>query len=109
MRARALRPDADRAARVDTHERTAARSHRVQVDARQPDREAADLALGDARRAGAGKDAHVGRSAAHIQADRVLEPRAARDEPPATTPPAGPETRIRAGCAAASSTVTTPP
>ena len=49
--------------------------------------------------------ADVGRRPAHVERDRVRRTRpAARRAPRPTTPPAGPETRTSAGCAAASST-----
>ncbi len=108
--ARALRPDADRPARVETDERAAAGADGVQVDGRQPDREAADDALGDA----------LGRAAAESRQTSVDVPPMSKaiafsnparraTSPAPTTPAAGPETRIVAGCAAASSTEATPP
>ena len=81
MRARALGADLHRAARIDAHERAPARADRVQVDGGEPNREAADVAPGDARGAAAGKEAHVCRRPAHVERDRVAETGAPRDEP----------------------------
>ena len=80
MGSRAFGADAQRAARVDTHERPAARTYRVQVDRRQPDRQAGDRPLRNAGRAAARQEANVGRRAAHVERDRVLEPGAPSDE-----------------------------
>ena len=52
----------------------------MQVDGRQPNREAADDAFGDARCAAARQEADVGRRPAHVERDRVLEAGAPRDE-----------------------------
>ena len=52
----------------------------MDVEHRQPDREAADGALGRALGAAAGDEADVGRRAAHVERDRVLDARLPRDE-----------------------------
>ena len=81
MRTRRFRPDADRPAGVPAHERAAARPDRVEVDRRQADGKAADDALRDACGSTSREQADVGRRAAHVERDRVLERRASRDEP----------------------------
>jgi len=80
MRAGALRPDEDGAARVHAHERAAAGADRVHVHRRQPHRQSADLALGHSRRAAARQQADVRGGAAHVECDRILEARAAGQE-----------------------------
>ena len=75
-----LGTDAYRAAGVARHERAAARADRVQVDGRQPDRKAADDALGHARCPATRQQADVGRRSAHVERDRVLEAGPPRDE-----------------------------
>ena len=65
------RPDAQRAARVAPRDRTAAGADRVDVDHRQRQRPAADLAPGDVPHRAAGHDRHVARRAAHVEAQEV--------------------------------------
>ena len=91
----ALRADAQRAARVEPDDRAAARRRPC---ARRPSaagREAADDPLARSRsRSPAGDQADVGRRAAHVERDRVLEARRARRRAPRRRrPPAGPERR----------------
>ncbi|GIU87056.1 MAG: hypothetical protein KatS3mg009_1571 [Acidimicrobiia bacterium] len=78
-RARAARPDGQRAARVEGRDRAPARADRVHVERGEPDREAADDALrrrlGDA----AAHEAHVGARPAHVEGHRVREPARACD------------------------------
>ena len=105
----ALGTDAQRSTCVPPDDRAASRADGVDVDHRQPDREAADAPLERALRPAADDQRHVGRRAPHVECDRVLDPRALRDKPRSNGPAAGPETSTRAGCAAASSASTTPP
>src|SRR5262249_33445766 len=73
--ARALRADPKRAATVAPDDRAAARSHRVDVDARQMNGKAADRALARSFRRAACYEAYVRRRSAHVETDRVLEAR----------------------------------
>ena len=94
---------------VAPDDRAASGTDGVDVDHRQADREPADLATVAALGPSAGDEADVRRRAAHVEGDRVVDATERGDVLRSTTPPAGPETRISAGCAAASSTVATPP
>ena len=106
--ARAVRPDPQRAAAVDPCDRAAARADRVDVDHRQPHRQPGDAPvhrqLGLA--AALGEEERVAARAAHVEAERRRGRATIRA---ATAPPAGPESSIAAGCAAACSSVATPP
>ncbi len=72
--ARALGSQAQRPARVDPGDRAAAGADRVQVDGREPDREAADRALVRPGDQPADDRADVRRRPAHVERDRVLDP-----------------------------------
>ena len=81
----------------------------MDIDHRDADREAGDLAPFRPLAAATGDQAHVRRRAAHVEGDHVLEPARDATRSAPITPAAGPETRITTGCAAASSMVATPP
>ena len=76
----ALGPDAHGASAVPPDDRPAPRADRVQVDRRQPQREASDLALGGKAGAAVHDQRDVGRRPAHVERDRVLEPGAAGEQ-----------------------------
>ena len=80
MRSRRLRADANCTAGIARHERAATRADGVQIDGRQPNRETAHDAFGDACCTAARQQADIGRRAAHVERDRVVEAGAARDE-----------------------------
>ncbi len=77
-RARRSRPDAQRAARVAPGDRAAAGADRVDVEHRQRDRAAADLAPGGLAHLAVEDDADVAARAAHVEAQRVGLPRGVR-------------------------------
>ena len=78
VRARALRPDAERAAGVDARDRTSPGADRVHVDRGDAQRHAVDHRF-RRERDRAVAQTHVGRRAAHIERDDAVEARAGRD------------------------------
>ena len=74
----ALRADPQHAAVVDPGDRAAARADRDDVEHRRADRQAVDLAFRGERGAAVLHQADVGRGAAHVEGDQVLEARARR-------------------------------
>ena len=64
-----------RAARIDVRDRAAARADRVDVEDRYGDGETRDLRFARRARARGGDERAVGRRAAHLERDRVAEPR----------------------------------
>ena len=74
----ALRADAQHAAIVDPGDRAAAGADRDDVEHRRADRQAVDLAFRGERRPSVLHQADVGRGAAHVEGDQVLEARARR-------------------------------
>ena len=78
--ARAARAGAQRAAGVAPGDRAAARADGVDVDHRQRERPAADLAPGGLAHDAVLDDADVARRAAHVEADEVRMAAVARDE-----------------------------
>ena len=79
LRAGALRPDPQRAARIAPDDRASPRADRVQVDGRQVDRQPVDGAFARALGVTAGDQANVRRGAAHVEGDRVLDTGEGRD------------------------------
>src|SRR5919108_3846672 len=75
----ALRPDVERSAGVDPGDGAAARPDRVDVEARQPDREAGDRPLDRPLSRSARDQADVRRRPAHVERQRVGEAGARRD------------------------------
>ena len=72
----ALRADAQHAAVVDPGDRAAARADRDDVEHRRADRQAVDLAFRGERGPSVLHQADVGRGAAHVEGDEVVEARA---------------------------------
>ena len=75
----ALGPDDQRATVVEVGDRTPAGADRVDVERREPDRQAGHLALTGRRRATVEHEAHVGGRPAHVEGDGVGEPVGDRD------------------------------
>ena len=71
----ARRPDPERTARVEPGDAAATRSHGVDVELRQAQRQAADTPLGAAPGDAVADQADVGGGAAHVEADRVGDAR----------------------------------
>ena len=102
IRARRLRPDMHRAARVAPHERAAARADRVDVERREPDG-TPPISRSATRAARPPGSRHTSVEVPPMSNAIAFSNPARRASSPApTTPPAGPETSSRAGCAAAS-------
>ncbi len=74
----ALRADPQHAAVVDPGDRAAARADRDDVEDGRADRQPVDLAFRGERRLSVLHQADVGRGAAHVEGDEVLEARARR-------------------------------
>ncbi len=75
----APRADAEGAPRVPPDDRTAARTDGMDIDHRDADREAGDLASLGPLAAATGDQAHVRGRAAHVEGDHVLDARQGRD------------------------------
>ena len=96
----ALRPDLEEAAGVDPSDRAAARPDRPRRDARHADREAElELEVGRIERLALEDHADVAARSAHVECERTVHPRSARDVGPtdATACDSGQEQVRRAG------------
>ena len=109
-RAGALRADPQHAALVDPGDRAAAGADRADVDHRDLDRHAPfDLEGGGEALLAADHGRDVGRGAAHVERDQMVDAESSATKRLAITPPVGPESSIWTGASAAASSVISPP